>query len=61
MGTLARDLLGLKECSFTPTHARNLANEFKCYVNYESPFASDSQPTVSREIPFLRVDNQSTF
>ncbi|XP_029458374.1 EEF1A lysine methyltransferase 1 [Rhinatrema bivittatum] len=32
----AEKLLGLKMCKFIPKHARNLANEFRCYVNYES-------------------------
>ncbi|XP_030056149.1 EEF1A lysine methyltransferase 1 isoform X2 [Microcaecilia unicolor] len=27
--------LGLKMCKFIPKHARNLSNEFRCYVNYK--------------------------
>lgn len=39
MATLAEELLGVRECSsFTPGHTRNLANQFKCFVNYESSF-----------------------
>ncbi|XP_062313657.1 EEF1A lysine methyltransferase 1 [Osmerus eperlanus] len=32
----ADQLLGLKMCSFLPKHNKNLANEFRCYVNYPS-------------------------
>ena len=32
----AEQLLGLKMCSFLPKHNKNLANEFRCYVNYPS-------------------------
>ncbi|XP_027740259.1 EEF1A lysine methyltransferase 1 isoform X1 [Empidonax traillii] len=28
--------LGVKMCKFIPKHSRNLANEFRCYVNYVS-------------------------
>ncbi|KAM9172136.1 LOW QUALITY PROTEIN: EEF1A lysine methyltransferase 1 [Pangshura tecta] len=28
--------LGVKMCNFTPKHVQNLANEFRCYVNYDS-------------------------
>ncbi|NXC14059.1 EFMT1 methyltransferase, partial [Corythaeola cristata] len=28
--------LGVKICKFIPKHSRNLANEFRCYVNYAS-------------------------
>lgn len=28
--------LGVKMCKFIPKHSRNLANEFRCYVNYAS-------------------------
>lgn len=28
--------LGVKICKFIPKHSRNLANEFRCYVNYVS-------------------------
>lgn len=38
MEALAAQLLGVKESGFSPTHTRNLANEFKCYVNYDSSF-----------------------
>ncbi|XP_074917768.1 EEF1A lysine methyltransferase 1 isoform X3 [Chelonoidis abingdonii] len=34
--------LGVKMCSFTPKHAQNLANEFRCYVNYDSGLDCDS-------------------
>ncbi|ELW47574.1 EEF1A lysine methyltransferase 1 [Tupaia chinensis] len=32
----AATLLGVKMCKFIPQHTRNLANEFRCYVNYDS-------------------------
>lgn len=32
----AARLLGVKMCKFIPKHNRNLANEFRCYVNYDS-------------------------
>lgn len=32
----AAQLLGVKMCAFIPKHTRNLANEFRCYVNYDS-------------------------
>lgn len=32
----AAELLGVKMCTFVPKHTRNLANEFCCYVNYDS-------------------------
>ncbi|XP_008571881.1 PREDICTED: N(6)-adenine-specific DNA methyltransferase 2 [Galeopterus variegatus] len=32
----AAKLLGVKRCKFTPQHTRHLANEFCCYVNYDS-------------------------
>ncbi|NXN92858.1 EFMT1 methyltransferase, partial [Rhinopomastus cyanomelas] len=28
--------LGVRMCAFIPTHSRHLANEFRCYVNYDS-------------------------
>lgn len=34
MAELAEQLLGVKECSFRPSHVNNLANEFRCYSNY---------------------------
>ncbi|KAM5288145.1 EEF1A lysine methyltransferase 1 [Ctenodactylus gundi] len=36
MEALAAQLLGVKMCTFIPKHTRNLANEFRCYVNYDS-------------------------
>jgi len=30
--------LKVKLCSFIPKHENNLANEFKCYSNYETYF-----------------------
>ena len=36
MEELAQKLLGVKACTFKPNHVRQLANEFKCFVNYES-------------------------
>ncbi|KAJ8409909.1 hypothetical protein AAFF_G00209500 [Aldrovandia affinis] len=32
----AEKLLGLKMCTFLPKHTHNLANEFRCYANYQS-------------------------
>ncbi|XP_008066177.1 EEF1A lysine methyltransferase 1 [Carlito syrichta] len=32
----ATRLLGVKMCKFIPEHTRNLANEFRCYVNYDA-------------------------
>ncbi len=34
MEELASKLLGVWDSGFAPTHTRNLANQFKCYVNY---------------------------
>ncbi|XP_045149974.1 EEF1A lysine methyltransferase 1 isoform X2 [Echinops telfairi] len=36
MEEAAATLLGVKRCKFIPQHTRNLANEFRCYVNYDS-------------------------
>uniref|UniRef100_A0A8C1QPL1 EEF1A lysine methyltransferase 1 n=1 Tax=Cyprinus carpio TaxID=7962 RepID=A0A8C1QPL1_CYPCA len=40
MEELAGKLMDLKTCSFLPKHNHNLANEFRCYVNYESRLLS---------------------
>lgn len=40
MEELAGKLMDLKMCSFLPKHNHNLANEFRCYVNYESNLLS---------------------
>ncbi|XP_038166513.1 EEF1A lysine methyltransferase 1 isoform X2 [Arvicola amphibius] len=32
----AAQLLDVKMCKFIPKHSRNLANEFRCYANYDS-------------------------
>lgn len=32
----AAQLLDVRMCKFIPKHTRNLANEFRCYVNYDS-------------------------
>lgn len=40
MGEHAEKLLGLKMCSFLPKHKKNLANEFRCFVNYPSRLLS---------------------
>ncbi|KAM9031231.1 EEF1A lysine methyltransferase 1 [Sarcophilus harrisii] len=37
----AAELLGVKMCKFIPKHTRNLANEFRCYVNYDSGLNSE--------------------
>ena len=34
MEKLAYDLLGVTTCEFIPEHSNNLANEFRCYINY---------------------------
>ena len=36
MEELATKLLGVKRCKFVPKHARQLANEFSCFINYDS-------------------------
>ncbi|XP_036397163.1 EEF1A lysine methyltransferase 1 [Megalops cyprinoides] len=36
----AEKLLGVKICRFLPKHSHNLANEFRCYVNYQSALDS---------------------
>jgi hypothetical protein len=36
MAELAAELLNVKECRFRPRHANNLANEFRCFVNYDT-------------------------
>ncbi|XP_030642971.1 EEF1A lysine methyltransferase 1 [Chanos chanos] len=36
----AKKLMGLKICSYIPKHNNNLANEFRCYVNYDSQLLS---------------------
>ncbi|KAM4797228.1 EEF1A lysine methyltransferase 1 [Rhinophrynus dorsalis] len=35
MEDLAAQNLGLKLCKFVPKHTRSLANEFRCYANYD--------------------------
>ncbi|XP_068602297.1 EEF1A lysine methyltransferase 1 [Brachionichthys hirsutus] len=40
MEDLAKELLGVERCAFTPTHDRNVSNEFCCYVNYPSRLLS---------------------
>ncbi|XP_063161842.1 EEF1A lysine methyltransferase 1 [Candoia aspera] len=42
MEEYAAKYLGVKMCKFIPKHARNLANEFRCYVNYDSGLDLDS-------------------
>ncbi|XP_059540211.1 EEF1A lysine methyltransferase 1 [Myotis daubentonii] len=37
----ATKLLGVKMCKFIPKHTRTLANEFRCYVNYDSQLDHD--------------------
>ncbi|XP_074841415.1 EEF1A lysine methyltransferase 1 [Carettochelys insculpta] len=41
MEELAAKHLGVKMCNFIPKHTRNLANEFRCYVNYDSRLGGD--------------------
>ncbi|XP_040282151.1 EEF1A lysine methyltransferase 1 [Bufo bufo] len=35
MEDLVTQILGLKMCAFLPKHNRSLANEFRCFANYE--------------------------
>ncbi|XP_072332933.1 EEF1A lysine methyltransferase 1 [Scyliorhinus torazame] len=42
MEDLAAKLLSVKMSKFLPEHNRNLANEFRCYMNYESRLDLDS-------------------
>jgi hypothetical protein len=35
MEDLAGRLLQLKMCAFQPKHRNNLANDFRCYANYD--------------------------
>lgn len=37
----AARLLGVRMCKFIPQHSRTLANEFRCYVNYDSGLDRD--------------------
>ncbi len=36
MEDLAFKLLGARPCAFVPQHTNNLANEFRCYANYQT-------------------------
>ncbi|XP_015234380.1 PREDICTED: protein-lysine N-methyltransferase N6AMT2 [Cyprinodon variegatus] len=40
MEGVAKELLGVKMCSFLPKHNRNLSNEFRCFINYPSRLLS---------------------
>lgn len=35
MEELAGRLLQLKACAFEPKHCNNLANDFRCFVNFD--------------------------
>ncbi len=35
MEEMANRLLSLKVCKFVPKHKHNLANEFRCFANYD--------------------------
>ena len=35
MEEMAKRLLNLEKCKFEPGHKNNLANDFKCYANYD--------------------------
>ena len=41
MEELAEELLGVRDSGFRPTHTGNLANEFKCFTNYDSSLLPD--------------------
>ena len=36
MEDLAYNLVKVTPCKFQPEHARNLGNQFACFVNYDS-------------------------
>ena len=36
MEDVAKQVLDVTPCNFVPKHANNLANEFRCYLNYKS-------------------------
>lgn len=42
MEEYAMKYLGVKMSTFIPKHTRNLGNEFRCFVNYDSGLNSDS-------------------
>ncbi|XP_067889758.1 EEF1A lysine methyltransferase 1 [Heterodontus francisci] len=42
MEDLAAKLISVKMCKFLPEHNGNLANEFRCYTNYESSLDLDT-------------------
>jgi hypothetical protein len=42
MEELVGRLLSLKTCAFLPHHNKNLANEFRCYANYNLDETIDS-------------------
>ena len=35
MQSMAKKLLNLDQCTYEPKHTKNLANEFRCYTNYD--------------------------
>jgi len=35
MAELAKRLLDLNICSFLPDHSNNLANQFRCFANFD--------------------------
>lgn len=55
--------LGVKICKFIPKHARNLANEFRCYVNYASglDWASWEDLQIFQSCSFLFFSSDSVF
>ena len=42
MKDLANRLLGVDECKYIPKHTKNLANEFRCYANFETKLLNTS-------------------
>lgn len=36
MSDIANKLMQTKQCRFVPQHTNKLANEFACFVNYDS-------------------------
>ncbi len=49
MEGLAGRLLSLKECKFRPGHKNNLANEFRCFANYDLDSHITSSSSTSAE------------
>jgi len=44
MADVAAELLDVKQTLFHPGHANNLANEFRCFVNYDTLVIDKCEP-----------------